>query len=88
MNPFNLLDPMSGRMLSGEPAVQKVGEIPVHLLKASNTTVISNQVLKGTASSPMIPYIQNAFFMAPQFGDEEGGYADNKVVVWLQHSKW
>ncbi len=84
MNPFNLLDPMSGRMLSGEPAVQKVGEIPVHLLKASNTTVISNQVLKGTASSPMIPYIQNAFFMAPQFG--EGVWtkkADMPIIKWL-----
>jgi RNA polymerase sigma factor (sigma-70 family) len=56
----------SGFPLPIESQVSKVGEIPVSLMKISDTTIISNSMKKADNGESKKPDIQNALFMAPQ----------------------
>jgi RNA polymerase sigma factor (sigma-70 family) len=60
---------MSGFPLPSDARVQRIGEIPVDVLKISSISVISNQHLSGNGLGYVVPSLQNALFMAPQAGD-------------------
>jgi RNA polymerase sigma factor (sigma-70 family) len=66
---FDSVGIMSGFPLPSDAKVQKIGEIPVDILKVSNISVISNQHLSGNGLGSIVPSLQNALFMAPQAGD-------------------
>jgi len=56
--------------LPSETKVLKIGEIPVDVVKTSNTPFLSGNIGRGNGGEPKQPDMQNSFFLAPK---GEGG---------------